>query len=108
VTSKPFGLRYLGIFEDDLAAAVDYIAVKLKNPQAAAKLIDDLEEAVERRAVDPLGFAPYPSGTPRPKPYYALRVRNYIAFYVIEGRTIEFRRFLWSRRDITRLLEGLD
>ena len=32
--------------------------------------------------------------------YYALRVKNYLAFYIIREDVIEFRRFLFSRSDL--------
>jgi len=104
VTEGPFGLRYLPLFEEDLATTVDYLSTVLRNPRAASTLVDNLEKAILRRQADPLGFAPYPSTKDRRPPYYALHVGNHIAFYVIIGNVMEFRRFLYSRRDLPSLL----
>jgi len=41
--NKRFTLRYLPLFKQDLAAARDYIALSLKNPTAALRLIEDTE-----------------------------------------------------------------
>ena len=44
--SKKYRLRYLPLFEQDLAQAVAYIADVLKNPDAARRLVDDVEAAI--------------------------------------------------------------
>ncbi len=41
-----YELSYLPLFYDDLMGQVNYIADKLRNPQAANKLIDDVESAI--------------------------------------------------------------
>lgn len=46
-----FKLRYLPLFEQDLLQSVDYISHVLNNPQAAEKLIDDVEAAIVKRLV---------------------------------------------------------
>ena len=43
---KKYTLSYLPTFEQDLADARDYIAVNLKNPLAACRLIEDTEKAI--------------------------------------------------------------
>ena len=56
-----YTLEYLPIFDEELADAVNYIAHKLRNPQAARELIDRTEAAIlERlfegvRGSDPIG-----------------------------------------------------
>jgi plasmid stabilization system protein ParE len=55
---KRFTLRYLPLFERDLAAARDYIAFRLKNPAAALRLLDNTEAAIRKRLENPLGFEP--------------------------------------------------
>ncbi len=37
---KRYKLRFLPLFEDDLNEIVDYIALRLKNPIAAANFVD--------------------------------------------------------------------
>jgi len=58
---KKYKLAYLPLFEDDLSKAVDYISIKLKNPQAALKLINSVEKAITERLAAPLSFEPYNS-----------------------------------------------
>lgn len=38
--------------------------------------------------------------------YYAVRIGNFTAFFVIVGETYEFRRFLYSARDLSCFLQS--
>ena len=49
-----YQLKFLPLFEEDLNEIVTYIAVNLKNPAAAKKLIDDVEKAIYKRLQYPL------------------------------------------------------
>ena len=101
---KRFTLRYLPLFEQDLATARDYIALNLKNPSAALRLVEDTERAILKRLADPLGFEPHRSIRDRRLPYYRINIRNYAVFYVIIGDVMEVRRFVYSRRDIPHIV----
>jgi plasmid stabilization system protein ParE len=97
---KKFTLRYLPLFEQDLTAARDYIALNLKNPTAAQRLVEDTEQAILKRLNHPLGFMPYHTNKNRLHPYYRIHIRNYTVFYVVIGDVMEIRRFLYSRRNL--------
>jgi plasmid stabilization system protein ParE len=102
--AKKYRLRYLPLFEQDLAAVRDYISEKLKNPQAADRLVEETEEAIQNRLFFPESFQPYPSKRKRLHTYYRIGVKNYSVFYVVIDGTMEIRRFLYSRRNIQDLL----
>lgn len=101
---KQYKLRFLPLFEDDLNEIVDYITLRLKNPSAADRLVDDVEAAIMKRLEMPESFEPYPSTRDREYPYYAIQIRNFTVFYVVIGDTMEVRRILYSRRDMKNLL----
>ncbi len=101
---KEFKLRFLPLFENDLNMIVDYISVQLQNPEAANRLIDDIEKAVYDRLENPLSFEPYHSLTDHPYPYYYIRVRNYLVFYVVIDDVMEVRRIVYGRRDMSKQL----
>jgi plasmid stabilization system protein ParE len=82
---KQFTLSYLSLFEQDLAAARDYIAFQLKSPGAALRLVEDTEQAIQKRLGNPLGFEPHHSVKDRKQPYYRINIRNYAVFYVVIG-----------------------
>ena len=100
-----FEIRYLPLFEHDLAEAALYISEVLMNEAAANKLIDDTEAAILKRAKSPASFKSYPSAKKREHEYYRINVGNFSVFYVVIGNVMEVRRFIYSKRDIDRLLQ---
>lgn len=104
MANKRYTLRYLPLFEQDLVQTVNYITNVLKNPEAAEKLVNDVETAIQERLNNPLAFEPYPSIKKRKYPYYRIYVRNYVVYYVVIGEVMEIRRFLYGARDTDRHL----
>ena len=102
--NKQFTLSYLPLFEDDIAAARDYIAHDLQNPAAALRLVEDTERAILKRLENPLAFKPYHSNRDRQRPYYRINIRNYSVFYVVIDDVMEVRRFVYSRRDLAKII----
>lgn len=51
-----YKLRYLPLFEQDLIQTVSYITNVLKNTDAAEKLVNDIEDAIQERLEYPLAF----------------------------------------------------
>ncbi len=92
------------LFEQDFMQTASYITNVLKNPDAAEKLVDDVETAILERLNNPLVFEPYPSVKKRKYPYYRIYVRNYVIYYVVIGDVMEVRRFLYGARDTERYL----
>lgn len=54
-----YKLRYLPLFENDLYNAASYISHKLDNPDAARRLVDEVEKAILERLDMPLSFEPF-------------------------------------------------
>ncbi|MCF0140817.1 MAG: type II toxin-antitoxin system RelE/ParE family toxin [Mogibacterium sp.] len=95
-------IRYLPLFQEDLNEAVDYISEKLNNPDAALRLIDNVEAAVNKRAFSPESYAKYHSRKERKYPYYRIIVGNYSVFYVVIDGVMEVRRLIYNKRDLNR------
>lgn len=104
MSEKGYSLRYLPLFYEDMAEAVDYISRVLQNPDAALKLIDLTEQAILERMDHPLSFQPIGSEKKRKYPYYRIAVNNFSVYYVVIDDVMEVRRFLYSRRDIEAML----
>lgn len=102
--NKKYQLRYLPLFEQDLLETVNYITNILKNPDAALRLVDDVEKAILERLNNPVPFEPYHSAKNRLYPYYRIYVRNYVVYYVVIDDIMEVRRFLYCARDIDKNL----
>lgn len=97
-------LRYLPLFYQDLEEKVVYITEKLKNPQAAIDLLEEVEAAVWKRLPNAEAFEQYHSLRQRKYPYYRIYVKNYIIYYVViddEGsdKVMEVRRFLYNKQN---------
>ncbi|WP_462246405.1 type II toxin-antitoxin system RelE/ParE family toxin [Faecalitalea cylindroides] len=101
--NEKYKLRYLPLFEQDLIQTISYITNVLKNTDAAEKLVNDIEDAIQERLEYPLAFEPFPSKK-RDYPYYRIYVRNYVIYYVVIGDVMEVRRFLYGARDTNRYL----
>ena len=102
--NRKYELRYLPIFYDDLNKVIGYIGNKLRNPQAAEKLLQQVENAIIDRSDCAEAFEPYQSSRDRKHPYYTIYINNYVVYYaVIDHRVMEMRRFLYkgqNRHDI--------
>lgn len=101
--NEKYKLRYLPLFEQDLIQTVSCITNVLKNTDAAEKLVNDIEDAIQERLEYPLAFEPFPSKK-RDYPYYRIYIRNYVIYYVVIGDVMEVRRFLYGARDTNRYL----
>lgn len=71
-----YDLRYLPRFEEELTDIVNYISYKLNNPDAAEKLIDDVERAILKRLDSPLSYESCYSVYDREHDYYRIYVKN--------------------------------
>ena len=101
---RQYKLQYLPLFWDDLEQAVFYVRDVLKNPAAAERLLDRTEEAILEHAKAPTMAQVYKTTHSRPQPYYWFAVGNYMVFYVVTGDVMEFRRFIYGARDLTKML----
>ena len=101
---KKYELRFLPLFEDDLNEIVDHISNKLKNPNAAIELVNEVENAILKRLSYPESFEPYRSAKKRKDIYYVIRVKNYMVFYVVIGNVMEVRRVLYNKRDLPKMI----
>lgn len=101
---KHYELRFLSLFEEDLNEIVDYITYRLRNPVAAENLVDAVEAAIRERLPNAEAFEPYQSSRERQYPYYRIRVKNFMIFYVVIGNVMEVRRILYGRRNWKKIL----
>ena len=96
--NKGYRLSFLPLFENDLNEIVDYITFELKNPEAANRLVDDVEAAIMKRLDNPVAFAPYQSMKERIHRYYR------IIFYVVIEDVMEVRRIMYKKRDVDNII----
>ena len=94
-------LRYLPQFLKDLKETAQYISGELMNPQAAADLIDAVEQSILERQPESEAFEQFHSRKERKYPYYRIYVKHFIVFYVVipenDHKVMEIRRFLYGK-----------
>ncbi len=101
---KQYKLRFLPIFYKDLSSVVSYIAKDLNSPLTALKFIDNVEKAINNRLVAPEAFEQYKSTKNRKYPYYKIKIKNYIVFYVVIDDYMEVRRLIYSKRNLSNII----
>ena len=103
--NKPYKLRYLPLFWEDLSKAASYIAFDLNNPAAANRFVDNVEVGVLEHLKNPTMAPTYPSTRKRLHPYHRFYVGNYMVFYVVIDDVMEVRRLLYKSRDIDSIIK---
>ncbi len=101
---KQYRLQYLPLFWADLEEAVFYIRDVLRNPVAAERLLERVEEAILEYVKAPTMAQVYKTTRTRPQPYYWFSVGNYMVFYVVVDDVMEVRRLIYGARDLTKML----
>jgi plasmid stabilization system protein ParE len=101
---KVYTLSYLPTFEEDMSQVRNYISIDLANPIAALRLIEDTENAIQKRLSNPEGFKPYTSNRDRKQPYYRINIGNHAVFYVVISNVMEVRRFIYAKRNISNII----
>jgi plasmid stabilization system protein ParE len=83
-----------------------YIAVKLRNPQAAARFLDDVEKCYLSVVKNPHLYILCPEEPLRNKGYRRVLIKNYIVFYHIDEpeNKIFIVRVIYGSRDYSKLL----
>ncbi len=93
--------------ENDLESAADYIEFTLLNPDAAAKLLDDADKAIQTLASAPEAHQLVDDPVLKSWGIRYVLVGNYIAFYIIDEaeKTVHIVRFLYGKRNWMTLLK---
>ena len=63
--NKKYKVIYLPLFYKDLESIVDYIAYNFSNISAAQNLLNELQTAIETRAISPTSYEKYYSNRKR-------------------------------------------
>ncbi|MCD7750275.1 MAG: type II toxin-antitoxin system RelE/ParE family toxin [Clostridiales bacterium] len=90
----------------DLEDIFRYISEELCNPSAAAALIDDIDESLDRVCLNPLMCPLVRSSLIKDKTLRKLIVKNYIVFYrpIEQKREIQVVRVLYGMMDYEKIL----
>ncbi len=90
----------------DLDDIVSYIAEELKNPQAASRFLDDVEQAYRRIVENPRLFAFCHDERLQKQGYRKIVIKNYLVLYRedAEASVVYVVRIVYGARDYEKLL----
>ena len=97
-----YRVEYLPLAEQDLLAAVDYVAHTLEAPEAARELLAAVDETVAHIAEYPYGYELFRTDRPMRGEIRRASVKGYVLFYAVFRDRVEIRRFLHGRQDRAR------
>ena len=103
--SRPYAIDYLPAAQQDLHDIVDYIA--RDDPSAAPAFVDRIDRVSGRLALHPRSGRRPRDDRLRRRGYRMLVVGDYLAFYVVTGRTVQIRRVIHGARRYKFLLAPL-
>ena len=94
--------------EADLESAADYIEFTLINPDAAIKLLDDANKAIQSLASAPKSRQLVDDPVLKAWGIRYVLVNNYMAFYIIDEpmKTVHIVRFLYGKRNWIQILKS--
>lgn len=96
---------YLPLAESDLMDALGYIAYTLDAPKAARDLLAEFDETVQRIAEFPYAHELYRTDRPMKDEIRKVPVKSYVLYYAVFQDRVEIRRFLYGKRDRSRIDE---
>ena len=99
-----YNIKYLPSFYRDLDGITDYIKYELQNEAAANRLVDEIENEINKRLKNPESFEKFQTRRKRLNAYYRIYVKNYTIFYVVKDSTMEVRRIIYSKRNFEKLI----
>ena len=92
----------------DLYQIMRYISSDLHNPDAAEKLLTDIEQSVLHLKTAPHSHAVIDMDDLKPKEIRFITVKNYLVFYQVhqQNQSVSILRILYGRRNWQSLLQS--
>lgn len=94
--------------EHDLNSAANYIASRLKNPQAARRMLANALASIDSLETFPARFSVIDEPLLASYQLHFVPVQNYLLFYKIDtsAQTVHILRFLYGRSDWQAILRA--
>ena len=99
-----YKIIYLPSYIEDLMGVLNYITYNLQNPKAAERLLNKINEAINKRSLSPLGYEKYNRARNSKYIWYRIYIENYTVFYTVIEDTMEIVRILSSKRNFDKLI----
>lgn len=90
---------------NDIESVLKYLSMNLTNPDAAANLLDEIENKMQEICFFPFSYPDCSYYFLAEKGYRHVLVGSYVLFFYVreEAHRVEVLRFLYSGRDFSRL-----
>jgi plasmid stabilization system protein ParE len=92
--------------ENDLIDILKYIAVELREPSTALRMLETIDSAIESLSTMPHRYPLVDDERLAAMGYRKISIKNYLAFFTIDEETkiINVERILYARRDWLHIL----
>ncbi len=101
-----YKLYFAKVFKEDISKSIKYIRETLNAPLAAEKMKALIKAKYKILKINPLLNAVVLDEYLANKGIRFAMVKNYMMFYVVKNKKINFIRFLYGRRDWVNILAG--
>ena len=109
MASKNYSYVLTKAAESDIDEALAYIAVILRNPEAAAVLVDEFGEQIENICLVPKSGKLVENEFLKRDDVRRFLVKNYVGYYLVddEAKKIVVLRFVYGRRKQEAIIQDL-
>jgi plasmid stabilization system protein ParE len=101
-----YTLNFSKLFREDVKTSVNYIKHTLQAPLAAQRLKDEIKKTYKKIKESPFIYPAVPDEYLASMGFRFVMVKNYMIFYIVEGKQINIFRFLYGHRDWINILEN--
>jgi len=101
-----YTLNFSKVFREDVKSSVTYIKHTLQAPVAAQRLKDEIKKTYKKIKEAPFMYPAVPDEYLASLGFRFVLVKNYMIFYIVEGKQITIFRFLYGHRDWMNILEN--
>ena len=99
-----YKIKYTETFKREIENVFKYIVNELQNEIAAENLLQLVKKEITERSYNPESYTPFRRKNKSTYTWYRININNYSAFYTVKNNIITMRRFLYSKRNLDKLI----
>ena len=99
-----YEIKYTQNFKREIENVFKYIVNELQNEIAAENILQLIEREIKERSYNPENYKPFRRRNKSTYIWYRININNYSAFYTVKGNVMTMRRFLYSKRNLEKLI----
>ena len=101
-----YSLKITELANQELAEIVQYIAAELSNPDAASRLLDDVDRCYSNLLENPLMYEACRDDRLAKTGYRRAVIKNYVMVYRVDEREkiVYIMRFFYGKRDYEKII----